>query len=685
MRTILGLDTGGTFTDAAIINAEDSSVIRTSKSLTTRQDLSIGVGNAMRLALGIEAPSDLLNYISGTHQQLAIKDIELVCLSTTLATNSIVENAGSHVALVLIGFAEDALELGKLGEAIGQNPVIFIDGGHKSDGTVRSPLDTKSLLQAIKSTAPQVSAFAVASYFATRNPEHEIIARDYIRGHTQMPVSCSHELSASLGGPKRALTAFFNAKLISLLEKLIDATQQQMRQIGLNCKLMVVKGDGSLVSADFARERPVETILSGPAASVTGAAFLANQRTAIICDIGGTTTDISILKNGDVDLSEDGAKIGGWSTMIEAVKIWTSGIGGDSELHIGYDSPPSAIKLGPRRALPLSLLGAQFPACISIMEQQLLAPIALATDARFIMPLMSEKAPSWLARSEAKMAERLIKNGISAIADIADTQVALGALDRLISKGLAQLSCFTPTDAVHILGSFDIYNKKAAILGAQLLARQKDNKGQIIAKSAEALSQICLDKLSFESALKISDAAISEDDGAENTASNTPALKAALSNRTQQSRLLQHDIRLLSPIIALGASAKTHYPHIAERLNTSLVIPEYAEVAGAIGAAIGSIHQHSSITITQPQEGVFRVHLTTGIEDFQMLDEAIERAKQAATIVSEQKAAKAGATKTYTTLFEHIQRADLGAGKSLFIEAVITAKTAGSTTSNPNV
>ena len=98
MRTILGLDTGGTFTDAAIINAEDSSVIRTSKSLTTRQDLSIGVGNAMRLALGIEAPSDMLNYISGTHQKLAIEDIELVCLSTTLATNAIVENAGSHVA-----------------------------------------------------------------------------------------------------------------------------------------------------------------------------------------------------------------------------------------------------------------------------------------------------------------------------------------------------------------------------------------------------------------------------------------------------------------------------------------------------------------------------------------------------------------------------------------------------------
>ncbi len=302
------------------------------------------------------------------------------------------------------------------------------------------------------------------------------------------------------------------------------------------------------------------------------------------------------------------------------------------------------------------------------MEKQLLAPIGLATDARFIMPLMSEKAPSWLTRSEAKMAERLIKNGISAIADIADTQVALGALDRLISKRLAQLSCFTPTDAVHILGSFNIYNKKAAILGAQLLARQKDNKGQMIAKSAEALSQICLDKLSFLSALKISDAAIAEDDGIENTASNTPAIKAALSKRTQQSRLLQHDIRLLSPIIALGASAKTHYPHIAERLNTSLVIPEYAEVAGAIGAAISSIHQYSSITITQPQEGVFRVHLTTGIEDFQMLDEAIERAKQAATIVSEQKAAKAGATKTKLPYLKTFKELNLALAKACLLK-----------------
>ena len=97
-----------------------------------------------------------------------------------------------------------------------------------------------------------------------------------------------------------------------------------MQKIGLNCKLMVVKGDGSLVSAEFAKERPVETILSGPAASVSGAAYLANENTAIVCDIGGTTTDIALLKDGSIDLSSNGAEISGWNTMVEAIKISTS-------------------------------------------------------------------------------------------------------------------------------------------------------------------------------------------------------------------------------------------------------------------------------------------------------------------------------------------------------------------------
>ena len=678
MTKIIGLDAGGTFTDAVIIDTDEYTIIRSSKSPTTRQNLSVGIGRAIRLALGIDKADNKESFTSGTAQNIATKNIELVSLSTTLATNAIVENGGFNVGLVLVGFEKDTLNNGRLGEVIGQNPVIFIKGGHKADGTTLSALDTKLLLKKIKTIKSRVSAFAVASLFATRNPEHEIEVRELIRKHTNMPVSCSYELSASLGGPKRAVTTFLNAKLIGLLRNLIDATQQQMHQIGLNCKLMVVKGDGSYVSADFAKECPVETILSGPAASVSGAAFLANETTAVVCDIGGTTTDIAFLKNGSVELSSAGAEIGGWNTMVKAVKIWSSGLGGDSEIHVNNNKSISPIKVGPRRALPLCILEAQFPSCSAIMQQQLSVPIALSTDARFIIPLMSEDVPKWLSRTEAKMAERILTNGPSPLADIADTQVAFGAIDKLIRRGLAQLSCFTPTDAAHVLDKFKKYDTKAASLGALLLARQKNIRGSIIAKSAEELSLLCLEHLSSASAIKIADASISEDNGTTDTASHTPAIKAALCNISQKTQLLRHRISLSAPIIALGASARTYYPEIAERLNTNLIIPKFAEVAGAVGAAIGSIRQQSSITITQPQEGLFRIHTTNGIKDFTSLETAVEFAREEVRVSSENKAFKAGARKPKTTIFERFETVEIGNGKSLFIEGIITAKTSGS-------
>ena len=137
-------------------------------------------------------------------------------------------------------------------------------------------------------------------------------AREILRSVTGLPVTCSHELSSSLGGPRRALTAMLNARLINLLEKLVAATADQMKECALNCALMVVKGDGSLLEADFARSRPVETVLSGPAASQAGAAFLAGAKTALVSDIGGTTTDIAYLRDGAPALNGDGALINGF-------------------------------------------------------------------------------------------------------------------------------------------------------------------------------------------------------------------------------------------------------------------------------------------------------------------------------------------------------------------------------------
>ena len=146
-------------------------------------------------------------------------------------------------------------------------------------------------------------------------------------------MSCSHHLSAKLNGPKRALTALLNARLIGMIDRLIGRAQDALIASGVNAPLMVVRGDGALISAAMARERPIETILSGPAASIVGARWLTGAEHALVSDIGGTTTDIAVLRDGRPTIDPAGAQVGPYRTMVEAVAMRTSGLGGDSEVH----------------------------------------------------------------------------------------------------------------------------------------------------------------------------------------------------------------------------------------------------------------------------------------------------------------------------------------------------------------
>jgi N-methylhydantoinase A/oxoprolinase/acetone carboxylase beta subunit len=250
---LLGIDTGGTYTDAVLFD-EEAGVIASAKALTTKHDLSIGIRRAVERVLPNPPP-----------------DVHLVSLSTTLATNAIVEGQGSPICLLLLGYPTDALDRAGLRQALGDDPVVFINGGHTVVGEEQMPLDLDAARRAIQSHAPQVAAFAVSGYFAVRNPAHELVVRDLVRELTGSPVTCGHELTSNLHAPRRALTAALNARLISLLQQLILAVRDMLAEKAVHAPLMVVKGDGSLIEAQVALERPVETILSGPAASVVGA------------------------------------------------------------------------------------------------------------------------------------------------------------------------------------------------------------------------------------------------------------------------------------------------------------------------------------------------------------------------------------------------------------------------------
>ena len=664
MTLVIGLDTGGTYTDAALLDTATGTVRATGKSLTTRDDLSIGVGGAIRR---------VLEDFDGS-----AADIDLVSLSTTLATNAVVEGVGGRVGLLMIGFDETSLQRADLARALGQDPVFFINGGHAADGAPQAQLDEAAIRKAVNATEGEVSAYAVAGHFATRNPAHESRTRDLLRDLTGAPVTCSHELSSSLGGPRRALTAVLNARLINLLDRLVAATEGIMADEGLSCQLMVVKGDGSLLESGYARSRPVETVLSGPAASLAGAAFLAGTRTAMVADIGGTTTDIALLQNGAPLLKPDGALVGGWQTMVEAADIRTCGLGGDSEVTPVGRGTTGGLTLGPRRAVPLSLLATQWPEVKDKLAEQLAVAVPMSTDARFVMPLMPNGVPTWLTRSEARLAAKAIEIGPSSVAEIAGTQLALGAVDRLIGRGLLTLATFTPTDALHVTGDFIGFDAEAAMLGAKLIARQKTGIGQPIAETPEELARRTLSELHRRTGLALMDAALAHDGAGEMQATNNPLLANLYRDGTTgKDSLVKLSLELGTGLVALGASAATHYPHVARRIGVELTVPDHAEVAGAVGAAAGSVRQRVMISVTQPFEGRYRVHLPGGPRDLGVMDEALASAREVAGQLAEERARKAGATSVSIEISEDIKLVPLGGGKELFIEALVQATANG--------
>ena len=376
MSLRLGIDTGGTYTDAVLVDGRTQSVLEKSKSLTTRHNLIEGIAESINKTVG-----------SGVTGSYRPEDISLVCLSTTLATNSIVEGHGAKAALILMGYRQSQLALAHLDEAARDMPVIMVDGGHDAAGQESCPLDVDAAVQQVVDLGTTVSAVAVSGMFSVRNPAHETALREKLIEVTGLPVTCGHELSASLDAPRRALTALINARLIPLIKNLIVATRQTMADHSIDAPLMVVRGDGTLVSSDFAEHSPVETILSGPAASVVGAQFLAETPDMLVSDVGGTTTDVALIKDGQPLLSHEGASVNGWRTMVEAVQIDTHGLGGDSE--ILYDRERRKFTFGPHKVMPLCVLAARYPKVLTDLQGFVDAPWTKTNMARFIV-LMSE-------------------------------------------------------------------------------------------------------------------------------------------------------------------------------------------------------------------------------------------------------------------------------------------------------
>jgi N-methylhydantoinase A/oxoprolinase/acetone carboxylase beta subunit len=661
----LGLDTGGTFTDAVVL-ADGRRIIASAKALTTPWNLAIGIGEAIRAVLDV-LPA------GSSHQ-----DVSLVSVSTTLATNAVVEGRFSPVCSLLIGFDDAMVERSGLLRSGSGGLVVRIQGGHAATGDELAALDEAAVMRAVTENEARVEAFAVAANFSVRNPTHELRARKIMRTLSPKPVTCAHELSSKLDAPRRALTAALNARLTPQIRHLIEALSRVLRQESIDAPLMIVKGDGSLMKAEVALEYPVETILSGPAASVVGAGFLTGLSDFMVSDMGGTTTDVAVVSGGRPIISGEGALVGTWRTMVEAVDVRTTGLGGDSEIHFDRQH---RLRIGPRKAMPLSLLAHRFPAALeqlrSIAELERLPDHA--THFAFRNP--DRAPPAHLSALERRTWDALDPQPLQ-VAAVVRSGSGMDALRRLADAGLATIAAFTPSDAMHVLDRQTGWCREAAEYGARILATEERNaRAARAAVSPQAMCERAYEHVVCETGRVLLAAALAQDPGLQMQGRSWGELGDKLIEDTVAgrlfSKLLQATFGLARPLVAIGAPVGAYYPEVARRLGAQLTIPTHAEVCNAVGAVAGVVSQTVEILVNQPTFKVFRVHDPAGSRDYPDPEPALAHAERVSRELALAAARRAGATDPHVETNVTEKLAQVGPGTDYLAEAVARSTATG--------
>ena len=448
--------------------------------------------------------------------------------------------------------------------------------------------------------ASKVDAFAVASAFAVRNPAHERAIRERIIAATGKPVTVSSELSSALDAPRRALTSTLNARLISRITWLIEAVQKSMANFGIACPLMIVKGDGTLALAETVATRPIETVLSGPAASLVGAHWLSGEKSFLLSDMGGTTTDLGVLENGRPRVSEEGAEVGGWRTMVKAIDVRTIGLGGDSEVSLAMDGK---FTVGPSRIVPLSLIGQRFPEVLAMLEAELANPDISSLAGRYVFrPLGWKEGMAEASELSAKEEEimAMIGERPKPLAQIAISSSSQRAVQALRKRGLIQVAGFSPSDASHVLGLQDNWSKPAAEKAAGLMVRLRSMKAATPEAVQGFAQEVWSEVVRLTGRVILETAFGSDMKGAE------PILNAVCSG-AHGIGLARIQIAPEVPVVAVGGPVHVYYDEVGKRLGAQIIYPPFCDVANAVGAATGVIAR--SVMISVSGDGAsFRVH-----------------------------------------------------------------------------
>lgn len=418
---VIGLDVGGTNIDTVLI----------------------GKKGIMHI---VKKPADydcflqcVISSIEEVSRDINPRQIKKIVLSTTVSTNTIVENRNSQVGLMIEHGPGLKLEL--------PDPkmlAFFVPGYIDHRGREAHPLNLKEVEKGKTLFLKEnIKYVGIVGKFSVRNPQHEMAMSKALADSFEY-ISLGHTLSGELNFPRRINTAFLNSSIYREYRKFAEGVAKALQHLDFKCPVFVLKADGGSINLNRSIDMPVETILSGPAASIMGGtAFMDTQEDIVVLDIGGTTTDISFFADGTPLYEPRGVEINGFKTLVKGLYTRSIGIGGDSQIKLEGNS----LKIGPVRRKPAAF-GGQHPT---------------PTDAMKILGLIEEGSHQKAVKALKPLAQSM-NTGVKDMAELVIRQMCKKISEKVISY-LDQVNS-RPVYTIHeLLHGKKLRPQKAVLMG----------------------------------------------------------------------------------------------------------------------------------------------------------------------------------------------------------------------------
>jgi len=580
MKLAIGIDTGGTCTDAILYDFDTGRVLGQNKALTTYDDLTRGI----------------LEALDGLDPALC-RQAEVAGLSTTLATNACVEGKFRRTRLLLLGIDRRGIE--RFGADYGftdPDDVRYLPCKTTINGRIEEEPDWRVLEQNAKDWFSGVEACAVCEIYGMRNGGVlEQKAAHIIESETGLPTVCASALFGGLSSLERAASAVLNAGLLPVTRDFLAAVQAAFRKRGIGADIMIVRSDSSLMSLAYSAEHAVETLLSGPAASALGGSALTETANAIVVDIGGTTTDVALIENGTPLLSDDGIRVGKWKTLVKGLFSTSFALGGDSAIRWDWKG---TLTIGPDRVIPLCVLAAQHPDVLDTLRRQIRdVPshslplhefLTLARTDWTVLSLSAQEQTLCRALEQAPLSLRQAAELLSVDKYQLDTR----ALEK---AGVVLRAGLTPTDIMHVRGDYVRYHRDASILAVRFAASSLDME-------IEAFCDLIYERISRTVFEAVTQMLLEHASPYYRTHGMEDSMRELLRLQwerrdTGSSELFDCRFRSPAKLIGIGGPVHLFLPEAAKALGADCIIPACAATANAVGAVTGQMTATASAEI----------------------------------------------------------------------------------------